>query len=116
MALESRIGAHVPPLALLITRTSRVRSPRYKEKPRSGGVFSWARAAQRNKTGTNWVERLARDLSDRPPATQPKPPKPGSVPKLPQTIFNLEKRGGSGNRSGNGGFGRGDGAPASGRS
>ena len=24
-------------------------------------------------------------------------PKPGSLPKLPQTIFNLEKRGGSGN-------------------
>lgn len=31
------------------------------------------------------------------PPPQPKVPAPGSVPKLPQTIFNLEKRGGSGN-------------------
>jgi hypothetical protein len=30
------------------------------------------------------------------PAKPVKIPKPGSVPKLPQTIFNLEKRGGSG--------------------
>ncbi len=50
------------------------------------------------------------------PTTQPKPPKPGSVPKLPQTIFNLEKRGGSGNRSGNGGFRRTTGRPRQGRS
>jgi hypothetical protein len=27
------------------------------------------------------------------PVSQPKTPKPGSIPKLPQTIFNLEKRG-----------------------
>jgi hypothetical protein len=31
------------------------------------------------------------------PAKPTNIPKPGSVPKLPQTIFNLEKRGGSGN-------------------
>ncbi len=49
-------------------------------------------------------------------ATQPKPPKPGSVPKLPQTIFNLEKRGGSGNRSGHGGFRRTTRRPRQGRS
>ena len=39
-------------------------------------------------------------MSDSPPKTPPKPvnvPAPGSVPKLPQTIFNLEKRGGTGN-------------------
>lgn len=33
------------------------------------------------------------------PATPSKPngvPPPGSVPKLPQTIFNLEKKGGAG--------------------
>jgi hypothetical protein len=32
-----------------------------------------------------------------PPAGKPdSAPAPGSVPKLPQTIFNLEKKGGSG--------------------
>lgn len=36
-----------------------------------------------------------------PPATPKNPdglPRPGSLPKLPQTIFNLEKRGGDMNR------------------
>jgi hypothetical protein len=32
----------------------------------------------------------------KPPSTAPgKPPAPSSVPKLPQTIFNLEKKGGT---------------------
>jgi len=38
-------------------------------------------------------------MSAQPPKTPSKPanaPAPDSVPKLPQTIFNLEKRGGSG--------------------
>jgi hypothetical protein len=30
------------------------------------------------------------------PPQPPKVPAPGTVPKLPQTIFNLEKRGGTG--------------------
>ena len=42
------------------------------------------------------------------PAPQPRPkiPAPGTLPKLPQTIFNMEKRGGNGGarkRGGNGG-------------
>ncbi len=42
-------------------------------------------------------------MTDRPLSTPPSvpkpasPPAPGSVPKLPKTIFNLEKRGGAGN-------------------
>lgn len=39
-----------------------------------------------------------RPLSTPPSAPQPdNAPAPGSVPKLPKTIFNLEKKGGSGN-------------------
>jgi hypothetical protein len=43
-------------------------------------------------------------MADRPistPSSPPKPgnaPAPGSVPKLPKTIFNLEKKGGSDHR------------------
>jgi hypothetical protein len=33
---------------------------------------------------------------DAPTPAKPAIPKPGSLPKLPQTIFNIEKRGGSG--------------------
>jgi hypothetical protein len=38
--------------------------------------------------------------SPKSPSTPAKPtnlPRPGTVPKLPQTIFNLEKRGSAGN-------------------
>jgi len=38
-----------------------------------------------------------RKESNPPPAKPGSVPAPGSVPKLPQTIFNLEKKGGSGN-------------------
>jgi hypothetical protein len=34
---------------------------------------------------------------NQPTPQPPKVPAPGSVPKLPQTIFNMEKRGGTGN-------------------
>jgi hypothetical protein len=36
-----------------------------------------------------------RSPKEQPAPAQPKPnvPKPGTLPKLPQTIFNLEKRG-----------------------
>ena len=34
------------------------------------------------------------------PPPPPKVPAPGTVPKLPQTIFNLEKRGGTGGSDG----------------
>jgi hypothetical protein len=36
-----------------------------------------------------------RPQSPPPPAKPTNVPPPGSVPKLPQTIFNLEKRGGA---------------------
>jgi hypothetical protein len=42
---------------------------------------------------------MASPRRENPPPPPPKPtslPAPGSVPKLPQTIFNLEKRGGGG--------------------
>jgi hypothetical protein len=34
------------------------------------------------------------------PTQPPKVPAPGTVPKLPQTIFNLENRGGTGSTGG----------------
>jgi hypothetical protein len=42
-------------------------------------------------------------MADHPTSTPPSAPKPGSppapdsIPKLPKTIFNLQKRGGAGN-------------------
>jgi len=40
---------------------------------------------------------MATPPKNTPPAGKPgNVPAPGSVPKLPQTIFNLEKKGGSG--------------------
>jgi hypothetical protein len=39
---------------------------------------------------------MAEPRKDTPPPPKKGPvPRPGSLPKLPQTIFNLEKRGGS---------------------
>ena len=35
-----------------------------------------------------------------PPLPPPKVPAPGTAPKLPQTIFNLEKRGDTGSSGG----------------
>lgn len=50
--------------------------------------------------GASLIDVADRPMSTPPPAPKPgNPPAPGSVPKLPKTIFNLEKRGGSGNDS-----------------
>jgi hypothetical protein len=60
----------------------------------------------RARSGDHWSCRRGCasliDMADRPlgsPSSLAKPgnaPAPGSVPKLPKTIFNLEKKGGSG--------------------